>query len=333
MSLAQPAPLTAPLTTRFDLFGQIQPLAKADNGAAWKPTRPFGGWLATYGRIGPNGGIIPTEDRQGHIFDAARTIGLIDFSDYLTKGVWNDTHIGFTEETKDQKPIVVGRPTLLEFHDESSPLAKAHQKVGFWTEGHLFDRADPRSWTLFGDYTPTEKDLERSDYFWTVAAMLKGLPRSLGFSAQGRMLLSPCGKRIIWAKIDQNAVCETPVNPYATSMPLQLAVRDGRSWSHDIRVTPDMVGKSPCDSCLCPPGARCPTLAKGGQPADTDAKVSATELAVEKPDEHDSEEQLVQALVKQYRCSEKAARRWVKKYLAKPQSSPAPTPTTESAHG
>lgn len=288
------------------------PLAKAQTEQGWTPTRPLGGWLATFGKLDENGGIIPTRDRQGHIFEAARTIGQIDFTDYLEKGRWNDTH---------HKPKVwVGVPTLLEHHDERSELAKAHRKVGWWTEGHLYDRHDPRSWSLFGDYEPTTEDLAKADHFWTLATMLKGLPRPLGFSAEGQMLLSPCKTRIIWAKVDGNAVCEVPQNPDTAAVPLELAVPD------DMPLVSEMVHRLPCDNCRCPPGARCKltaplakaetigrgTFASAGDPYDptTLVEVRAREAV------NTSDDELVKLIVRRFGVATTTARRWVRTWRA-----------------
>lgn len=302
----------APVSARFDLLGTIEPLAKASvDRDGYRPSRPLGGWLATYGRIGQNGAVIPVEDRQGHIFEAARTLGMIDFSRYLTKGRWNDTHQGYTPDTMHLPKVFVGVPTGLEFHDEHTELAKAHRKVGFWTEGHLFDRNDPRSWTLFTDYEPTESDLNRSDYYWNLATMLKGVPRPLGFSAQGKMLLSPCGKRIIWAQINENAVCEVPQNPDATAQPLALAVP----------ISGSMVGASPCDSCRCPPGARCPTvgMAKGinagTMPGVQDLEQDADETT-EPTGEPNQAERLVRLVMQRFNLRRGAAVRLVRTWVA-----------------
>ena len=298
-------------------MGEVLPLAKAA-ADGFRPTRPLGGWLATYGKIGPNGGVIPTTDRQGHIFEAARAIGLIDFSDYLAKGRWNDTHIGYTEETKHLPKVFVGLPTGLEFHGEHTQLAKAHKKVGFWTEGHLFDRTDPRSWTMFGDYEPTSADLARADYFWGLATMLKGMPRPLGFSAQGKLLLSPCKKRIIWAKIEHNAVCEVPQNPDASALPLHLAVPEGSF------VLPEMVGAIPCADCRCPAGARCKLV-------DGSKGVVATSFPVVQDLEGSTGnknqlEELIDLLVATHGIARSTAMRWARRW-----SSSTNTPPKETA--
>lgn len=315
MTVQNPKAL-APTSAKFDLFGSISPLAKAV-AAGYSPSRSLGGWLATYGKIGDDGAIVPTRDREGHVFEAAQTLGGIDFTDYLEKGRWNDSHQGYTKDTAHLPKIHVGVPTALEFHDAGTELAKAHRKVGFWTEGHLFDRADPRSWTLFGDYEPTAQDLDRADYYWGLTTMLKGLPRPLGFSAQGKMLISPCGQRIIWAAIAQNAVCEMPQNPDSAALPMNLAIDGGRI------LRPEMVGALPCDSCRCPPGARCKVtdahkaaayppgggIAVGTFPTREDLERD-TVAHIQAPDPV-RYERLILLLMQEHHLTEAHARRWV----------------------
>jgi hypothetical protein len=286
----------------FALHGTVKPLVKATEGTVWTPTRPMGGWLATYGKIGPNGGVVPTKDREGQIFEAAKTLGMIDFGTYLKKGRWNDTH---------DEGIIVGVPTDLEFHDHTTDLAKAHRKVGFWTEGHLFDRTDPMSWELFG-YEPTEKDLDRSDYFWKLSHLLKGTPRSLALSAHGKMLLSPCGERIIWATVRQAAVCEVPQNADATLQPLELAVK----------VRQSMVGANACATCSCPAGA-CKNLLRKGVTATAVAPIvqeslegSASNSVMGQAERNEEMlQRLVTQVAKRMKCSEQQAREWVRKWI------------------
>lgn len=309
----------APVTVPFALFGEVSPLHKAVGASAWIPTRPLGGWMATYGKIGPNGGIIPTVDRDDHIFEAAGTIGKIDFTEYLAKGLWNDTH---TE-------VIVGVPSGLEFCGPDSPLAKAHSKVGFWTEGHLFDRRDPRSWLSCTTYEPTSADLDQADYYWHLATMLKGMPRSLGFSAEGKMQLSPCGHRIIYARVARNSVCELPVNPDSIATPLRLA--------REHRLVPDMVGKSPCADCRCPWDSRCKVapLAKGVSPADAvDPVLVVQDLEDEAADQAGEDEpspyaMLQQLVIERTHCTPADARRWIAGYLRKNKANVAEATQTE----
>lgn len=357
----------APTQIRFSLSGAVVPMAKGTELGGWRPSRPFGGWLATYGTIGIDGKVTPTVDRQGHTFEAAgQALGAIDWTEYLAKGLWNDTHLkdlatwsdggttrtfpivretsdGVTAENPEDRRqswdlrhgafqrtkqrALVGRGGVLEFHDAESPLAKAHGKVGFWTEGHLWDRNDPRSWTAAGEYEPTSLDLDRADHFWTVATMLKGIPRPLGFSADGKMLLSPCETRIIWAKVNEVAVCEVPQNPHAVALPLQLSVPLGSA----------SVLARPCDSCRCPPGARCaPTPAalekalrgNGAPAANTPAPPVPEDLEENAvgDDDGDAVSRLVAAVVRQFHVSEGTARRWARRYFTRTNTEKAPCP-------
>ncbi len=252
--------------TPFALSGSVLPLlalAKSA-GASRPPARPLGGWLMTYGKIGPDGGIVPTVDRDGHTVEAARQLGHIDWSTYLKGGRWNDTH--------DEK-VIVGTPTTLEFHDGTTALSKAHGKVGFWTTGHLFARNDPASWEGLGR-TPTPHEFDRADHFWDTAHLLKGTPRPIGLSAHGLMALSPCRKRIIFAKVTDAAMCELPVNPDATVEPLELAVRTASL----AFLRKGMVGADACRTCRCPPGACEGLLRKGGVTTGTLAAATPEDL-------------------------------------------------------
>ena len=190
--------------------GSLVPLRKAGLDD-WTPSRPLGGWLMTYGKIGADGTVIPTVDREGHVVEAAREIGHIDWKPYIKGGRWNDTH---DEDT------IVGIPTSLQFHGVESEMAKSHGKIGFFTEGHLLDRHDPRSWEGLVDEdgnprTPSSKEFRRADHFWNLANLLKGTPRPIGLSAHGKMLVTP-DEKIIWARVNHGAVCELPINPDAT---------------------------------------------------------------------------------------------------------------------
>jgi hypothetical protein len=281
------------------------------------PARPLGGWLATYGKLDASGAVRPTTDREGHHFAAAaEAVGQVDFSNYLKRGRWNDTH----------EKVWVGVPTVLEHHGRESELAQAHRKVGFWTEGHLFDRHDPRSWTDYTSYRPTPTDLDRADYYWTLATMLKGTARAIGFSADGNMILSRCGTRIVWAGVDDMAVCELPQNPDATAIPLKLAARDGGPIP---ALVASMMRAGPCGDCACPPGARCPVVpiakaptrhvpALQPQPGDP---LTATDGP---PDDLTDTERdaLAAMLAERFMISVATARRWIATYLPTPGDSP-----------
>lgn len=297
---------------RFALTGQVVPLSALQKatGAQKRPaSRPMGGWLMTYGKIGPDGGIVPTVDRDGQTVEAAKQLGDIDWSTYLKGGLWNDTH---------DESTIVGMPSTLEFHDGTTALSKSHGKVGFWTTGALFDRADPSSWAALGR-TPSPRELARADHFWSMAHLLKGTPRPLGFSAHGSMALSPCRKRIIYAKVDHAAVCELPVNPDATAEVMELA----RHESILEHLRKGMVGASPCTRCKCPPGSCEGLLRKGDSGMTTGAIAPLTpqdlDGAVTDPTPPTSTEEKIARLVAQvamsYRVSDADARRWVASFL------------------
>ena len=261
------------------------------------------GWGIVYALLGPDGGIVPVTDRDDQVFDAARQLGLIDWSGYLTKGVWNDTH---------DEAITVGLPETLEFHDDTTELAKAHGKVGYWTTGHLLDRDDPTSWDLLGR-TPRPHELDRADYFWDTAHLLKGTPRPIAFSAHGSMRLSPCRKRITYAKVDAFALCDTPINPGATAEPMQL----GRRSPVEI-LRKAVVGGDPCRSCRCPPGACQGLLRKG-----TGAGLSALDLAPLTPENLEAHaitlppDPLVQSVMDRARVDRETAERWCRQHTAR----------------
>lgn len=237
------APMAMPPTAedadlRFALNGAVVPLTMAKGGPRPPPSRPLGGWLMTYGKVLGDGSIVETVDRDGHVVEAARALGGIDWGPYLNGGLWNDTH---------DEGVIVGLPESLEFHDGTTPLSLEHGKVGFFTTGRLFDRADPSSWEGLGR-EPSAHELDRADHFWRLAHLLKGTPRPIGLSAHGGMRLSPCGTRIIYAVVRAGAVCELPKNPDATLEPLEL----GRQGLLALRKG---IGAAPCGACRCPSGS------------------------------------------------------------------------------
>lgn len=307
----------------FEHSGSITPLRKAADGYA--PARQLGGWIITYGKIAPDGAVVPTLDREGHVFEAARTPNGVDFSRYLdlakgVRGFWNDTH-------HFDGHCFVGVPTGLEHHTETTELAKAHGKVGWWTEGHLWDRGDERSWKDFTDYVPTPHDLDRADYYWNAAVMLKGLPRDLGMSAHGKMRVSECGHRITWASVDEDAICEMPQNPDATVQPLRLAVP--RAHCAD------------CDGCACggSPLAKAVTAQSIVDVAPEDLEGGPRDGANATAHAARLDDVLVQRIVALYGSSEADARRWVARMrrlerAAQQRNAAQKRPTTDrSLHG
>lgn len=263
---------------RFLIGGTVEPLVKARD-MGWMPTRPLGGWLIVYGLLAKGGSVQPVIDRQDQVFAAARRPDGIDASEYLSTGYWNDSH------RKDPE-FIVGRPTELSFHGAASDLAKAHGKVGWWTEGHLIDRADPVSWSGLPGGKPSEASFERADRFWKMARLLKGVPRSLGLSAEGVMALTPDRKTVVWAQLQRAAVCELPVNPATTVEPMALAIQ---------AMAKAMTSDSMSDVV--------PEDLEGGGPD---------------PDKID---RLVQSIVQRNHVTEAVARRWVTKWLRKVRGS------------
>lgn len=223
--------------------------------------RQMGGWVTTFGTLGPDGGVIPTRDREGHTFEAARQLGLIDWTDYLRKGVgsWTHGHGGPR----------VGIPHSLEFHDGTTALSQMHRKVGFWNRGHLFDRGEPVSWEPVG-VQPSDMEFEHADECWNLATgMFKGA-RALGFSVEGTMRLSPCRSRILAATVKRAALLEYPHNPDATAE----AMVKGAAFGFLRR---GMVGRRACGACSCPPGG-CELVWAGQPPAPQPAPPSLDEM-------------------------------------------------------
>lgn len=300
--------LTGQHIERFKIAGAVTPLiglrkAVGSETGGWVPTRPMGGWLMTYGKIGPDGGVVPTVDRDGHTAEAARQLGLIDWSGYLKGRRWNDTH----------SDRVVGLAHTLEFHDGSTDLSKAHRKVGFWTTGHLFDRDDPQS---FGDYSPTDEELAKADHFWSLAHILQGTPRPIGLSAEGLMALSKCRRRIIYAQVDQAAVCEVPVNPDATLEPMELArLLEGSPLAF---LRKGMVGASPCGKCSCPPDA-CRGMFKAVHHAGAVPNVVPEDLEGKAADTAGPSptERLILRIMQRFEVDRATAMRWLRLYLAR----------------
>lgn len=307
MSLDPHAPFA---THHFELTGEVVPLIKSGGPASGHvATRPMGGWLMTYGKLTDGGVLVPTVDRDKQIIEAARELGHIDWSPYLENGLWNDTH---------DESVIVGVPETLSFHDESSEMAQAHRKVGFWTTGHLWDRNDPQSWEAYVDCSrwadgrPSERELAQADHFWNLANLLQGLPRPLALSAHGEMALSPCNSRVIWCRVRQAAVCELPKNPDAT---LEIMAKGARLFE----LRKGMVGRNPCGRCTCPPWACDGLLRKaGGLGSQTEGAASPQDG--QDPDLMDQGgrrpdlETLIDIIVEQYFVDRNTAERWVAQY-------------------
>lgn len=225
------------------------------------PSRPMAGWLMVYALIGAGGELQLVRDRDDQVMEAASELGRIDWSEYLRKGEWNDTH---------DENVIVGKGTSLEFHDAQTSLAQQHRKVGFFTSGHLYDRADPASWQLYTSHKPNAAELARADHFWNLAIELKNSPRPLGFSAHGDMQLSPCRRRVLSARTTAAAICALPKNPATTVEPMIKALHGSPlDWLRKGQIER---AYDPCRTCTCPPDAACLQLLRKGVPRGTGAR-------------------------------------------------------------
>lgn len=318
----------------------------AKGGDQHRPLRPLAGWATTWAKLDANDAIVTTRDRHKQTMDAAAEVGKLDWSAYVDHGVWNDTHTS----------ALVGVPTYLEWvANAKHPLAKSHRKLGFFTAGHLWDRKDPDSWRLYapprpdadGNVTaggvqlePTEEELRKADRFWDLAMRFMELGRPLGFSVQGKMLLSPCEGRIVRAWVTSNAVCELPVNPDATAEPILAMLKAETSPSVLDVLRPKMIGKPPCGRCTCPGGV-CFVgglpLAKAG--VTTDGIGSAAGEDVEGDGEFDADtlssqrERIADLIVERWGVTRAVALRWINDATANLTSDRGSDPKPRSPDG
>jgi len=254
-------PARTPSALPLQLQGSLLPLAKvASRVDGHAPTRPMAGWATVWAQILPDGTLVPVIDRDEQTMDCAAELAGIDWSAYLqrSRGFWNDCHKG---NIPGNRAIKVGMGRILQFHDADSPFAREHGKVGWWTAGHLWDRADPASWQLYTDYIPTSIDLDRADAYWRMAQQLDGTERPLGFSVDGRMRTSPCGKRIIWARVEEIALAPGPSNPACTVEPLAVLAKASKELgAQGLAFLPaGLIGRNAtpdaCGTCSCGPNA------------------------------------------------------------------------------
>lgn len=315
----------------FVLKGGTLSLAGASSGVGGHvPRRRLGGWLTTYGQI-VDGRVVPTVDRDDQVMDAARELGRIDWTSYIKGGKWNDAHRAplpdgrrtpIMERESRIAPVYVGVPTSLEYHDGTTDLSKSHGKVGFWSEGHLFDRSDPDSWRLYTDHVPTSEDLLRADAYWYLAKALDESAARIGFSLHGVCALSPCGRRIIAASVSEAAICTAPRHPDAT-----IDLLAGGDLLDIMRAAAP--SRSPCGRCSCLAGS-CLRLLKGVDAAALDpATPEDLEGAASAASSVDVVRgELVQRLVARGHDVE-TARRWVGeanlKHLLTEAACPAPS--------
>jgi len=175
--------------------------------------------------------------------------------------------------------------------------------VGFWTTGHLFDPADPYSWEGFlpREKWPSRHALERSDHFWNLGHLLKGTPRPLGLSAEGRMQTSPDKKRILKAIVTKAAIAEVPVSPDTTVEIMEFARK-----VREFRLSKGGVHADDISSM------------KSLVPEDLEGKAASDRDGQEDVQEKQRLE-LVQLLQLRYGVSAATAERWIATFLARQQ--------------
>lgn len=323
-------------TRRWSLAGYLVPALKGaalEVAGEYVPQRQLVGWATTWGKLNPDGSVSETTDRDGQVMDAAAEMGKIDWSAYLNGGFWNDLH---RQRLPDGKPppfpdykrdIIVGRPQGLEWCPPGHPIAEAHRKVGWITWGHLWDRNDPDSWRLTGDYVPEPQDLDRADYYWKLVNDLDDSSYRLGFSLHGLMATSPCGKRITYALINALALAPLPQDPDAT-----IEILKGQGDDPITVLGRAKVGTTeppPCGRCSCPPGVCGLVLRKGvegetGRPVpDTSgssfssgANPATPAPSMDTPDAFTSEAALIEAFARQYNVTHEVAQAFLLAYLA-----------------
>ena len=163
---------------------EAERLLEEDTFSVWCPAARGAG-LGVLSKAGedpeqtrPIGGFCSTEglDRQQEVVVAKG----LDFSEFVNFGYFNDNH-------KQQTTAVLGYPTLAELRDGK-----------WWTEGNLLP-----------DYPP-------SDSVWALAKALRGTPRRLGFSIEGKVLERNGRNRIVRALVRNVAITNSPVNTDCT---------------------------------------------------------------------------------------------------------------------
>jgi hypothetical protein len=299
----------------FRIDGEVTPItvevmAKAVHGKR-VPSRPLAGWLMVYATLGAKGEPVVLKDRQGHVHEAAKELGHIDWTPYLEKGSWIDNHRWLHPDGRlaewGTRPegggrVHVGRAHSLAFHDGSTPLSLSHRKIGYFTSGELYDRKDPASWTGLGR-VPTPYEFERADHYWDLAHMLMGTPRSLCFSADGVMALSKDEAKLMWARVNHAGVCEIPQHPATTAQPMTMGVPTGLSRT-PIEI---MEMAMATDTAIRGHGV----LTAGYQqlPAGLDpAKPGRTTLS-------EQVERLIQTIMDRFQTDRASAERWVRAYV------------------
>lgn len=135
------------------------------------------------------GGIasIETSDRQN---ETLLQRGL-DFSEFVNHGWFNDNHLKDTA-------AVLGYPDSAKFFKkgETLPDGRPAKASGHWVEGYLLN------------------GYQRADEIWNLAKALKGTPRKLGFSVEGKIQQrDSINKSIVSKAVVRNvAITNCPVN-------------------------------------------------------------------------------------------------------------------------
>ncbi len=297
--------------------------------ASTAPSRKMAGWATTWANIGEDGSLAEAVDRDDQVMDAASDIDKIDWSRYLDGGLWNDQHIAplpngqMPRRAQGKDPIYVGVPTGLEWCPPGHELAQAHRKAGWFTWGHLFDRRNPDSWRAHTTYVPTPTDLDRADYYFELANLMKAeSDTSLAFSVHGLMATSPCGKRIVWATVNGLALCTVPSNPGATAELIRGL------HTPDIVLGRAKVGTTeprPCGRCSCPPGLCGQVLRKSQVNDGTDVESGRESTGAENgPDttvtKRDrfiaNRDKIISSIMRLHNVDESTANQWFDVFLA-----------------
>ena len=149
------------------------------------------------------GGIVSTDELDQ---DDERILqNGLDFSDFLTKGWFNDNH---GKKTGD----VLGYPTAARLvkKGERLPDASIAKNQGWWAEGYLLNTPEGRQ-------------------IWNLAQALEKAPRKLGFSIEGSVVSrDPKNPRTIRkAKVRHVAITHCPVNVGTSMRALAKALSAG----------------------------------------------------------------------------------------------------------
>jgi hypothetical protein len=177
-----------------------------------KDTSPFRVWceVAAFEKAGDEnpmriGGIVSTDELDQ---DDERILqNGLDFSDFLTKGWFNDNH---GKRTGD----VLGYPTSAKLvkKGERLPDDSIATRQGWWAEGYLLNTPEGRQ-------------------IWSLAQALEKAPRKLGFSIEGSVVARDVKnpRTIRKATVRNVAITHCPVNVGTSLRALAKALTAGQS--------------------------------------------------------------------------------------------------------